>query len=342
VTRSKSQLCGDLAPSLIAITFILFGVALRRLEYVRPGYDVIWFEPLLLQLGFAWLGLSVLLAAWQERSLRNRSVFRLATWSEVIFRHARLYRIGRYLSVALVLPPFITTFAGLKQSIPLWIPFEWDTRFYKLDKVIHGGRLPSDIGSSFLMQPEVTLLLDRVYYLWFPVLILTVTWYAWTESSPVRNRFLVNYFLIWVLLGIGAATMLSSAGPCYYAYVAAGPDPYEGLMQYLRRLDSIHGLTTIRAQDYLWTGYVTGRYSTEGISAMPSMHVAMAALFCFSGFSTHRILGCAYGLFLLLILIGSVHLGWHYAIDGYVSIVLVAVAWWLSGRLGSRTEIRNA
>lgn len=104
-------------------------------------------------------------------------------------------------------------------------------------------------------------------------------------------------------------------------------------MEYLRRTAAVHDLTTIQAQDYLWAGYSSRQISTEGISAMPSMHVAMATLFCIAGFQTNRLLGFAYGLFLCLIIVGSVQLGWHYAVDGYVSIVLVLVLWRLTGEL---------
>jgi hypothetical protein len=44
-------------------------------------------------------------------------------------------------------------------------------------------------------------------------------------------------------------------------------------------------------------------------------------------------LGWIFGAFLLVILIGSVHLGWHYAIDGYVGIIGTLILWWACGRL---------
>ena len=38
-------------------------------------------------------------------------------------------------------------------------------------------------------------------------------------------------------------------------------------------------------------------------------------------------------LYAVAILVGSVHLGWHYAIDGYVAAIMVWVIWMVSGRL---------
>ena len=39
-----------------------------------------------------------------------------------------------------------------------------------------------------------------------------------------------------------------------------------------------------------------------------------------------------------VILVGSVHLGWHYAVDGYAGIVMAMVAWWLAGPIVARWD----
>ncbi|TIN21837.1 MAG: hypothetical protein E5Y31_19780 [Mesorhizobium sp.] len=41
-------------------------------------------------------------------------------------------------------------------------------------------------------------------------------------------------------------------------------------------------------------------------------------------------------MYVALILFGSVYSGWHYAIDGYVSIALVILIWWITGKSGQR------
>ena len=40
-----------------------------------------------------------------------------------------------------------------------------------------------------------------------------------------------------------------------------------------------------------------------------------------------------FAVFTLLIFLASVQLGWHYAVDGEVSMLTVPFIWWLSGRL---------
>jgi hypothetical protein len=51
--------------------------------------------------------------------------------------------------------------------------------------------------------------------------------------------------------------------------------------------------------------------------------------------------GLAWGflVFAILIWIGSIHLSWHYAVDGEASALLIPPIWWLSGRLSGSTSV---
>ena len=66
---------------------------------------------------------------------------------------------------------------------------------------------------------------------------------------------------------------------------------------------------------------------------MPSMHVASSFLFVLLCWRVQRLLGWLMTGFLVLILIGSVHLGWHYAVDGYLALALTWPIWRLAGWL---------
>ena len=87
--------------------------------------------------------------------------------------------------------------------------------------------------------------------------------------------------------------------------------------------------------DYLWTFYQERSVGVgSGISAFPSLHVAIAmlnALFVHELFGRlGRFLAWSYLAFTMF---GSVYLGWHYAVDGYASIVLVIIIYWLGRKL---------
>jgi len=56
----------------------------------------------------------------------------------------------------------------------------------------------------------------------------------------------------------------------------------------------------------------------------------------------HRWAGGAFALYAVFIAIGSVHLGWHYAIDGYVGAALAGACWLLAGRVVGSDEPQRA
>ena len=62
-------------------------------------------------------------------------------------------------------------------------------------------------------------------------------------------------------------------------------------------------------------------------AAMPSMHVALATLNALFLSRINRAAGVLGWAFLGITQVGSVYFGWHYAIDGYVSIIAVLVLW---------------
>ena len=72
---------------------------------------------------------------------------------------------------------------------------------------------------------------------------------------------------------------------------------------------------------------------------MPSMHLASTFCCVLLGLATRRWLGAVFGVFALLILVGSVHLGWHYAVDGYVAIIATCAIWRAVGWLLDRAIV---
>jgi hypothetical protein len=46
---------------------------------------------------------------------------------------------------------------------------------------------------------------------------------------------------------------------------------------------------------------------------------------------TNRLVGLGFALFTFVILIGSVHLGWHYLVDGIAGVMLAFAFWSVAG-----------
>ena len=61
------------------------------------------------------------------------------------------------------------------------------------------------------------------------------------------------------------------------------------------------------------------------------MHVSIAVLLALGVMRLNRVAGYAFWFYAAIIQIGSVHLGWHYAIDGYFSVIVTLFIWKLVG-----------
>ncbi|MGZ9097023.1 MAG: phosphatase PAP2 family protein [Micavibrio sp.] len=230
---------------------------------------------------------------------------------------------------------FMSAFTSMKGMIPVMKSYMWDVPFMELDRTLHGGIDPWRILQPIFGYPLVTAALNIVYNLWFVVMFAVLYWQLFDLRRPqLRQRFFWAFFLSWMINGSVLAVLWSSAGPCFYdLVVVGGENPFAAQMEYLRSIAAHYPVWAVQTQDLLWQTYennATGLGS--GISAMPSVHVAIAFLFVFLGFHyKHRAIRWFFIIFAGLILIGSVHLAWHYAVDGYVGILVMAIIWWLTG-----------
>jgi len=147
-------------------------------------------------------------------------------------------------------------------------------------------------------------------------------------------QFFMTNILILFVIGNFMATILSSAGPCYYEKVTRYTEnnPFRPLMEKLHTINNDIPLVAVELQGNLWKNYVKKRRVFGNyISAMPSVHVAFAALFALTLSAINIYLGIVGWAYWLVILIGSVILGWHYALDGYFATLITIALWKLSG-----------
>ena len=241
-------------------------------------------------------------------------------------------RLASGLPMVLSLSLLIEGFSRVKYNIPVIRPFDWDVTFNDLDKTIHFGTLPWEWLQPVLGFPIVTFLINVNYNLWFIVMWCLWAVLAFTlEPNATRMRFFLAFILTWAVGGGLFAVLFSSAGPCYYALIGLSPDPYTPLMDYLNRVNELVPLWAIDTQMMLWQAHIGEQNMVAGISAMPSMHNASALLFALVGWKIGRRTGLALSAFAVLIFIGSIHLGWHYAVDAYLGWAITLLAWWICG-----------
>ncbi|CDX42820.1 conserved membrane hypothetical protein [Mesorhizobium plurifarium] len=233
--------------------------------------------------------------------------------------------------ILLVIPVFFDAYGQFKSSMHLWVPIYADPYLIQIDRWI----FTVDAWSSFSLiadSPMAVKFIDRMYILWFAVMYCAVFSAAFMLKNPKRRFcFFATYFCSWVFLGNFLAIIFDSAGPCFYSYFYKA-DVFSQLCRRLQDLnDAGQPLITINAQRYLLDQYKNSTDAIgEGISAFPSLHVAMAALVAIFFYDINRVIGAMAIIFCAIIFIGSIVLGWHYAIDGIASLFAVPIFWRLS------------
>ena len=240
----------------------------------------------------------------------------------------------------LFFPSFFALFSATKSMIHVFNPFYLDEMFMKIDRFLHFGIDPWKITHTVFSGAWGSLFLSFIYAIWFGMMLYYTLWMMVSiKMRKHRFQYLTSFILCWFLLGSVLAVFLSSAGPVYFGRVTGDISVYEPLMDILRShnepyKDQFLYVYALDVQDYLWNSYLKTTIDVgTGISAMPIMHLSIAALLYFSAKELNKNFGYAMLIFLILIQIGSVHLGWHYAIDGYVSIFLTWLIWKLMGYL---------
>lgn len=288
---------------------------------------------------------AALCACWAARAARSRGA--AARGREGLLAACAVpERIIIGLPLVILLPGFLASVTAVKTAIPAVNPYHWDALLAHWDQAIHFGRHPWVWLQPLLGHPALTNAINLLYHPgYFLGIYLVLFWQAFTlKRRQLRMRFLLSFMLAWIVLGSLAATGLSSVGPCYYADFVAGVDPYAPLMEYLRaaRMDTGVPWATDIQQFLLDAHRSNTALGGVGISAMPSLHVSVTFLFALLGWQYGRWVRWLFAGIAAVTLVGSVHLGWHYALDGYAAIAGTWLIWHAVGRALARAGARTA
>ena len=227
---------------------------------------------------------------------------------------------------------FLKFFAVFKGNIAYLQPFAWDETFMRADAWLHAGRQPWEWMAPLLSSGLATFVINFAYNFWFFVAIGSLLWaVGMRRLSHDAVRFLYAFLFIWIIGGSFLALAFSSAGPAYFELLGLSPNPYEPLMAHLRELAKDWPIWALNTQDMLWRYYLERNVELGGISAFPSMHNAQAALVALLAWRFGRLAGWVFTAYAAIIAMGSVWLGWHYAVDAYAGIALAIAGWWLAG-----------
>ena len=239
--------------------------------------------------------------------------------------------IGGLIGV-LIMSVTLVAFAQLKNLIPEINPYSWDVAFMNLDRMLHFGVLPHEYLHAVFGGHYAISLFTGLYNVWLFMMYFVLVIACFMRSdSRIRMQYLLAFVFTWGIGGNLFATAFSSAGPVYYGLLGFG-DVYADLLGRLSRHAATGALSVVETQELLWFIHMHPN-GMNAISAFPSMHVGSSVLMAIFAFRLSRWAGWAATWFTTMIMIGSVLLAWHYAVDGYVGGLIAVASWYLAGHL---------
>ena len=251
--------------------------------------------------------------------------------------------LSRAVATLFVIAACIFTFPSFKSQIPAISPYSWDPALASLDRAMHFGTAPWQWIADAFGYGWFTVRIDKLYYLWFPITFTSAAIAALAPGNgALRHRFLLSFALSWMIIGCLFATGFASVGPIFYDRLTGGPSEFTALTAQLAAVNQVSPLQTLAVSESLWLSYSSSSDSlVSGISAMPSMHNAISVLMLLAARHINRFLTAAAAVYALAIFIGSVHLGWHYAVDAYAAAVLMAIIWKAAGFIVTKEAARR-
>jgi hypothetical protein len=225
----------------------------------------------------------------------------------------------------LLWPLMLAGYTSSKMAIPFLAGYSWDGFWADADRLIFGQ--DAWMLSIPLVEWAPVWLWEWVYSAAWGILLFT--WLAAVPFFAPKQRVGVMYtatFAAWLIGGWLVAYATSAAGPVFAHLV----DPAlahrflpmrEHLAAALTPDGPIHrtqlALATVLEKHVV--------IPAAGISAMPSMHIAMTTIYVLAARRTWWMLpACA---FWLIIFIASAYFGYHYWIDGVVAAVIAVLCW---------------
>ena len=231
-------------------------------------------------------------------------------WSRLKSKQTLFVAVG-----TLLLAENLLFFCIIKPQLGQLVAFTADPLLADIDYYLFGA--DPWLLIEWFKHPGMELIYHRGWFLW---LAFVAVYLLSLPSSREKDRLLISYMMLWSIFGPLVHLMLPAAGPVFFDELGFG-DRFTGL----RQSDSSQTVAT-----YLWTGY-SGKifYPAGGISAMPSLH--LTTMF-WSLIAIRNTRWLAFGIaFTTYIFLGSIAIGWHYAVDGLAGAVGALVCYWAAG-----------
>jgi hypothetical protein len=270
--------------------------------------------------------------AWYRGDLRAYlRIIRSAGW---LLDTARLVIFGALL---------VHAYFWIKLVVPLVHPVLYDQELWDIEQRMFFGYSPNIFFLDLFSQRLVLAAIDWSYArIFFASMSVAFIFFFSDASRRLRIGFATGNAMLW-LVGAWLYMSIPSLGPALRF-----PDVW---LPFANGLAITQNLQAILMKNYRSVlrlptgGSLSSIQLMFGVAAFPSLHVAFQT-FAFLWMRRLWVYGeIVFGIFALLILIGSVVTGWHYLLDGIAGMVMAVLCYWAAAsiwRIGEWLRLRKA
>lgn len=225
------------------------------------------------------------------------------------------------------------SFRNLKSFVPFVNPGTADSQFEAADRWIFLGHDPAVLLHQLLGTGFAAHVMSAIYIAWLVFIPFSLAAaLVWTRHASAGAWYLTALAVDWVL-GVATYFAFPTLGPAYSTPTdfAALAQTDAGRLQASMIADRAEVLADPFASD-----------AVQSIAAFASLHVAMLVTACLIAhlLGMHRLVRYRLWFFLLLTVLATVYLGWHFFVDALGGAVLGSAAAWIAA-LATGMKIRT-
>lgn len=215
------------------------------------------------------------------------------------------------------------TFRNLKSYVPFVNGQLFDSTMDKVDRTLWLGHEPAQVLHAWFGSGSAAHLFSVAYVAWIVLIPATLAIaLVWTRQ-PARASWYVTAIALDWLLGVAAYFAVPTLGPIY-----SRPGMFDGIAHtYSTTLenDLLRDRISVLADPH-------ATHAVQSIAAFPSLHVGMMMTVCVFVTASRmpRWLQRIAWVFLVITVIGTVYLGWHFFTDTIGGAVLGALGAWVA------------
>ena len=231
----------------------------------------------------------------------------------------------------------VQTYCWIKLAVPLLHPRLFDQQLWTLDQALMFGHSPNIFLVNLFSSPAALRSVDWSYAnVFYASLVLAGVFFASSPNRRVRLAFIDSNIAMW-LIGAWLYVLVPSLGPAFRF-----PDVWVPLAAMFAKTQQMQRLLVSNYTAILKfrQGIIRPVNILFGIAAFPSLHVAFEVLVFLWMRRLWRYGEIVFGIFGVVIFIGSMVTGWHYLVDGIAGAILAACCYVVATRQYGITEKR--